>query len=64
MKQGYVLDNTYGARVVSHWAAGSPRKSFWTGTKPPATKQIPIGTFRCADCGYLESYARPEFAAE
>lgn len=64
MEQGFVMDNTHGARVVSHWAAGAPQKSFWTGTKAPKGKLIPIGTFRCASCGYLESFAMPEFAAQ
>lgn len=63
MEQGFVLDNTYGARGVSHWASGAPRKSFWMGTKVPNEKQIPIGTFRCSSCGYLEHYAKDEFAA-
>lgn len=64
MERGFVVDNTYGARVVSHWAAGEPLKSFWQGTKLPAADMIPIGTFRCSSCGYLESYARDEFAAK
>lgn len=63
MEQGFVLDNTYGARIVNHWSAGQPKKSFWTGTKLSEEKQIPIGTFRCKNCGYLESFARPEFDA-
>jgi hypothetical protein len=63
MEQGFVLDNTYGARVVSHWAPGAPLKSFWAGTKLPEGETIPIGTYRCAACGFLEMYARPEFAA-
>ena len=64
MEQGFVLDNTYGARVVSQWAPGAPRKSFWTGTKVADKDLIPIGTFRCASCGFLEMYAREEFAAK
>ena len=63
MEQGFVMDNSYGARIVSHWAAGAPRKSFWQGTKMPEEKLIPIGTFRCTACGFLESYALPEFEA-
>ena len=63
MEQGFVLDQTYGARVVSHWAAGAPLKSFWAGTKRPEEDLVPIGTFRCAACGFLEMYARAEFAA-
>jgi hypothetical protein len=63
MERGYVLDNTHGGRLVSHWSAGQPQKSFWTGTKPPDDRQIPIGTFRCKSCGFLESWARTEFEA-
>jgi hypothetical protein len=62
MEQGFVLDNTYGARVVS--PAGAPLKSFWAGTKLPDEKLVPIGTYRCSSCGYLELYARQEFAAK
>ena len=65
MEQGFVLDHTQGARqVVSHWAAGAPLKAFWSGTKLPDEKLVPIGTYRCSSCGYLEQYARPEFAAK
>jgi len=64
MEQGYVLDHTYGARVVSHWAKGAPQKSFFMGTKLPDQQLVPIGTYRCSACGYLEAYARPEFAAK
>ena len=63
MEQGFVLDNTHGARVVSHWAPGAPLKSFWVGTKLPDEKQVPIGAYRCSSCGYLELYARDEFVA-
>jgi predicted nucleic-acid-binding Zn-ribbon protein len=64
MEQGFILDHTYGARLISYWAAGSPEKSIWTGTKLPKQKLIPVGTFRCANCGYLESYAHADYAAQ
>jgi hypothetical protein len=65
MEQGFVLDATHGGIIVSRWAAGVPRKSFWGGTKSVPQDQIfHIGVFRCESCGYLESYARPEFAAQ
>jgi hypothetical protein len=64
MEQGFVVDITYGGRLVSQWAAGAPAKSVWVGTKLPEEKLIPIGVFRCASCGFLESYARHEFAAQ
>jgi hypothetical protein len=64
MEQGFTMDNTHGARVVSQWAPGAPMKSFWTGTKLPDEKLVPIGTYRCTSCGFLESYARQDFAAK
>ena len=64
MEQGFVIDFTHGGRLVSHWAAGAPEKSFWAGTKLPSEKTIPIGTFRCTTCGFLESYAQPMFDAQ
>jgi Domain of unknown function (DUF6487) len=64
MEQGFVIDNSYGERIVSHRAAGAPRKSFWTGTRvEKGEKMIPIGAYRCNSCGYLEAYAKAEFAA-
>ena len=64
MVQGFIMDFTEGGRLVSQWAEGPPQKSFWTRTKVPKEGLIPVGTFRCASCGYLESYARGEFAAQ
>ena len=64
MQQGFVMDMTRNGRLVSQWGAGKPIKSFWVGTKLPAEKLVPIGAFRCTNCGFLECYARNEFAAE
>jgi predicted nucleic-acid-binding Zn-ribbon protein len=63
MEQGFVVDNGYKVRSVIHWARGAPQKSFWSGTKLPDVV-LPIGAFRCSSCGYLEFFARKEFAAE
>ena len=63
MDRGFIQDQTYGARLVSHFSTGIPQKSFWTGTKAAAA-EIPIGVFRCTSCGFLELFARDEFAAE
>jgi hypothetical protein len=66
MNQGFIVDHgdsTF-TRHVSHWVAGAPRKSFWTGTQGVFDDKIAIGVFRCVECGYLESYARPEFEAQ
>jgi uncharacterized cupin superfamily protein len=63
MKQGFIVDNSHQGRFVSTWVPGKPQVSFWMRTKLP-DGSLPIGTFHCTACGYLESYARPEFAAE
>ena len=65
MVQGFISEFK-GAEfcTVSNWVEGAPIKSFWYGTKVPKDKLIPVGTFRCSKCGFLESYARPEFAVK
>jgi hypothetical protein len=68
MAQGFTIDmgagDTFmGSRHVSKWAPGAPIKSIFFKTKVPAGA-LPVGTFRCATCGYLESYAGLEFASK
>jgi hypothetical protein len=64
MERGYIVDISVSARVVSQWAAGEPRKDFFNVTKWPEDGFVPVGTFRCVGCGFLESFAGPEFAAK
>jgi hypothetical protein len=59
MEQGYLLDHTYGAQVAGEWVEGPPQASFWTGLSLRGREHIPITTWRCPTCGYLESYATP-----
>ena len=61
MAQGFIVDFNLAGRVVSSWVEGAPEKSTWTGTKSPTEKTIPVG---CSGCGFLESYAQPEFASK
>ena len=63
MVQGFLADFTqYGAHVGT-WVEGSPKKT-WTGVKLEMLRKFPVATFRCEECGYLESYARKEFKAK
>ena len=65
MVQGFTVDFKGGPeRIVTTWVEGAPEKAFWRGTSVPAEKCIPVGVYRCSECGFLESYARPEFAAK
>jgi hypothetical protein len=54
MQEGYLVENARRA----HWFEGRPR--YWLGLNifRWAQAQMPITTYRCTSCGYLESYAR------
>ena len=58
MQEGFVLDNTYGSRIVSGWVEGEPQKSIWVGVKLEGKKPIEITAYRCTGCGFIESYAK------
>lgn len=58
MQQGYIKDEGYAIVHSSKWVSGPPEKSFWTGVKTRGKKQVEVLTYRCASCGYLESYAQ------
>ena len=55
MGEGFLLGEKNGTRVVTGWVAGAPKKAWW-GLKLPA-RPIEVQVFRCARCGFLESYA-------
>jgi hypothetical protein len=56
MQAGYVLDKNYVAVFVSAWREGTPEKGLLGGIKENKMPH-PITTFRCTECGFLESYA-------
>ena len=57
MEEGFILDNAHGTRVQSEWIEGLPERTRWTGLKLKGKEHLPVTTFRCLQCGYLESYA-------
>jgi hypothetical protein len=64
MQIGYVPDWGESGYRPQNWYPGEPKKSFWTGLKLKADDLVPVKTFRCPTCGYLESYALPKSASE
>ncbi len=56
MQRGFILD--YPDRRVLRWVSGKPESGFLGIVKIRGKEQRFIETFRCATCGYLESYAR------
>jgi predicted nucleic-acid-binding Zn-ribbon protein len=57
MEEGFILDNAHGTRLQSEWIEGPPEPSRWTGLKLKGRDHLPVTTYRCLRCGYLESYA-------
>ena len=64
MAQGFVADYSMRAALVASWHAGQPRKKLIGHTKAPRDEGMPIGAYRCKECGFLEFYADPKFTAE
>ena len=60
MEAGFVLDHEgHRAGTQSAWIDGAPEPSFWTGVKLKEHQRLPVTTYRCPGCGFLESYAPP-----
>jgi hypothetical protein len=58
LELGYVLEiGDSNARSVSQWISGAPERGFMFGLKTRNRRSLPVTTFRCTLCGFLESYA-------
>jgi hypothetical protein len=66
MVQGYLRDFAPPTSDVDLWVEGPPkRKGYFVSTLDSSFRQrLPVATFRCEACGYLESYASKGFGAE
>ena len=62
IERGFSAD--YHEDIALHsWMRGTPKQNWFGNVKLSQKDMIPIATFRCTKCGFLESYARPEFGA-
>lgn len=58
MVHGFIPEISHRSSA-SFWVEGEQEHSFWdSGVKISEDKVISIVTYRCAGCGFLESYAR------
>jgi len=57
MEPGFLPDGTHSGFTQQKWAPGTPQPSFWMGLKLNDAEVVPVVTYRCPSCGYLESYA-------
>ena len=63
MESGFMLDRAAGgANLQAKWVDGPPpTPSFWASGRVnmQGREPVPVTTFRCDGCGYLESFALP-----
>jgi hypothetical protein len=62
MESGFILDRAGGGpKWQAQWVEGPPTPSFWISGRVnvKGREPVPVTTFRCDGCGYLESFAMP-----
>lgn len=72
MDRGFSVDFGGNAGLLhGQWFPGIPQRPWWgslfrsgSSIAWPTGPSLPISTFRCQACGYLESYAGKEFGPE
>ena len=58
MAVGYLVDHGHAnRRVVSGWVEGEPEKTSFFNLNMDDRLYLEVRTFRCVQCGFLESYA-------
>ena len=63
-EEGFIADNNFSNVMPSIWVTGAPEPSFWTGmsgAKVSGRTKRRVQTFRCTDCGHLDSFATGEW---
>lgn len=58
MLEGLVVDFNYSGVLRSMWVEDQAEKSVGTGTTMDGKKKVKTITYRCSNCGYLDSYAK------
>ncbi len=58
MEAGFLLEQRDGnLKGVTEWVEGAPETGWWGSVKVRKKRQLAVQTWRCARCGFLESYA-------
>jgi hypothetical protein len=57
MVEGFLLDRAKNGAGVPHWVEGPPQYGFLKLLKLRGRRRLPVTTWRCGACGYLESWS-------
>jgi hypothetical protein len=58
MQEGLVVDFNYAGVLPSMWVQAQAQLSAGAGGNMDGKRKVKTVTYRCSDCGYLDSYAR------
>lgn len=58
MHEGLVVDFNYAGVMPSMWVQDQTQVSAGAGSNMNGKRKVKTVTYRCAGCGYLDSYAR------
>jgi hypothetical protein len=58
MQEGYLVDRNGGWYEPTKWFEGELKLGRLGGVAKSEHKPVIVTTYRCVQCGYLESYAR------
>ena len=61
MEEGFLPEFTGHGSCETPWVEGRPQRSFWSGLKVNDRRRLKTFTYRCTQCGRLESFAREPF---
>ena len=61
MQEGFIVEQSLTNHVPNVWIEGPPEPSSWTITKVFGKTKRLVVSYRCVECGYLESYANKEW---
>ncbi len=56
MEEGFILDASDSGFRVSEWMMGAPVRKLFGLLETDKRNRLPVRTFACMSCGYLESY--------
>jgi len=61
MEIGFLLDNAHVNYFPTIWVKGQPERSFLRTAKIKGKIKRGVESYRCVNCGFLESYAQSEW---
>jgi hypothetical protein len=57
LQEGFLLSRTRKERIAADWVDGKPVRSFWRGLNLSGRTRLPVASWRCPRCGFLELHA-------